>query len=159
MNRKLSITLLALMFALVLAVRPTAAFADAAEDDPYRYGMPDLMGFVRNWNGDVGAFLNSAVAKPEMVCSAEQRELVGRGQSMVDDLVGSGVYAPDGLQQAHKNATEGLQRAVDGLRSISADCSGGKVAEGLKRFQRGKFRYELYAGALTRYIERTPLGN
>ncbi|MBK7781642.1 MAG: hypothetical protein IPJ58_12915 [Ardenticatenia bacterium] len=158
MIRTLPVTLMSLLFALALAGRPMTASADAVDDDPYRYGMPGLMGFIHNWNTEAGAFLSSAAAKPEMACSAEQRELVRRGQSMVSDLVGSGVYAPDNLQPAHQHATEGLLRAVEGMKSAGEDCSGGTVAEGLKRFQRGRFRYELYAGAITRYIDRTPLG-
>ena len=158
MIRKLPVTLLALLFAVTLVARPTTAFAATAEEDPYRYGMPDLMGFISNWNVEVGAFLSSAVAKPEMACGAEQRELVGRGQSMVDDLVGTGTYAPDGLKSAHLSATEGLQRAVDGLKSVSEDCSGGALAQGLKRFQHGRFRYELYSGPIMRHINQAPLG-
>lgn len=158
MIHKLPITLFALLFGLSLALRPMVASADAADEDPYRYGMPGLMEFIGNWNGEVGAFLGSVAAKPELACSAEQQELVRRGQSMVNDLVGSGVYAPEGLVAAHQLATDGLRRAVDGLKFVGQDCSGGALAAGLKQFQRGKFRYELYAGALTRYIDRTPLG-
>ena len=158
MFRKLPITLFALIFGLTLALRPVIASADQADEDPYRYGMPGLMAFVEGWNTEVGAFMSSVAAKPEMACSAEQQELVHRGQSMVADLVGTGVYAPAGLQTIHANATDGLQRAVNGLKILGEDCSGGSVAEGLKRFQRGKTRYELFAGAITRYIDRTALG-
>lgn len=159
MIRKLPVTLFALLFGLTLALRPVVASADMADEDPYRYGMPGLMAFVDNWNVEVGAFMSSVAAKPEMACSSEQQELVRRGQSMVADLVGSGVYAPDGLQTIHVNATDGLQRAVNGLKIVGEDCTGGAVAEGLKRFQRGRSRYELFAGAITRYIDRTPLGS
>lgn len=157
MKRTLATLLFALAFAFV--TRPQQAWADMADEDPYRYGMPDLMVFIDGWNAETAAFLNSVNAKPELACSAAQRELVFRGQSMVNDLVGTGHWAPANLHSIHENAAQGLQRAVDGLTLAGQDCSGGALAQGQQRFQRGVFRYELYGAAIDRYLKGQTLGN
>lgn len=157
MKRTLSTLVFALAFAFI--AQPQQAWADMADEDPYRYGMPDLMGFIATWNAESTAFLNSVEAKPELACSAAQRELVLRGQSMVDDLVGTGHWAPANLQSIHNSAAQGLQRSVEGLVLVGQDCSGGALDQGQQRFQRGLFRYELYGAAIERYLKGQTLGN
>jgi len=160
MNKKLSI-LTASLLALALLGRPISAFAqdDDIIVDPYRYGMPGLMEVIVDWEQEADSLLDSATVKPELVCSGEQVELVKRGQSMVDDFVGTGTYAPQNLSQYHGRAVQGLQAAVNGLSAAGAYCDGSALATGNRQFEAGRFRYQLYSGAIERYLNGVTFGN
>jgi len=105
-----------------------------------------LIGDISRWSADLNSFVGGLATKPDRACGAELTDLIRRGSSLNDDLVGTGRQAPRALKGSHDRAAAGMAETLAGARLIAGACDGSTLGEGLARIGHGQA--EFAAGTL-----------
>jgi len=118
--RRTMLTLMATGLVLAgVAITATVAHADSAAD--YRKAMDPFLPTVTDWVDEAVPLVRATEQKPKLACSDEMATLAQRGVWLSQDLAGTGLIAPEGLQADHAALAASTAVLVQATQNVCAD--------------------------------------